>query len=149
MAGMGFDAAMIASASDDVKARIGWIAYVLGGAKALTFPARRFEISVDGAPFTKHRARAVMVGNVGSLQAGMPLMPDAEIDDGVIDALLLYPQRLLSWVPVAFRLLSPHAPNDELVTRLRGSSIVIKAGVDTPRQLDGDLVPPGREFQMR
>ena len=34
------------------------------------FPAQRIEISVDDGEFTRHRARTVVVGNVGFLQAG-------------------------------------------------------------------------------
>ena len=42
-----------------------------------------------------------MIGNVGFLQAGMPLIPDAAIDDGQLDVVLLYPRRFLSWLPLA------------------------------------------------
>ena len=65
------------------------------------FPAVRVEISVDDGEFTTHRARTVVVGNVGYLQAGMPLLPDAAIDDGLLDVVLLHPQRFLSWIPLA------------------------------------------------
>ena len=37
---------------------------------------------------------------------------------------------------------------DELVDRKVGSSVVIRAGADTPRQLDGDSIGPGRELRM-
>jgi len=148
MAGMGFDAAMIAGVNDQVKARVGWLAYVLAGTHALTFPARRFDISIDGGDFTRHRARTVVIGNVGSLQAGMPLLPDAEVDDGLVDVLLLHPQRLLSWIPMAVRLLNRQHQNDEVVTRLRGRTVAVRAGIETPRQLDGDLVAPGRELAV-
>ena len=83
MAGMGFDAAIMEGVNEDIKKKVGWIAYVFSGLKSLMFPAIRIEISVDGGEFTKHRARTVVVGNVGYLQAGMPLLPDASIDDGL------------------------------------------------------------------
>lgn len=148
MAGMGFDAAIMEGVNEDLKKKVGWIAYVLSALKALMFPAVRIEISVDGAPFTKHRARTVVVGNVGSLQAGMPLLPDAAIDDGQLDVVLLHPKRFLSWLPLAFRVLAKGSRTDDLVNRMTGATIHVRAGSDTPRQLDGDSIGLGRELRM-
>ena len=66
----------------------------LSALKALMSPVVRIEVSIDGGEFTTHRARTVVVGNVGYLQAGMPLLPDAAIDDGLLDVVLLHPQAL-------------------------------------------------------
>ena len=148
MAGMGFDAAIMDGVNEDLKKRVGWIAYVLSGLKALMYPAVKVQISVDGAAFTKHRARTIVVGNVGTLTAGMPLLPDAQIDDGLIDVVLLHPQRFWSWLPLAFRVLTKRPETDDLVNRMRGRSIVVRADRDTPRQLDGDTVGEGREMRM-
>ncbi|GAA1950326.1 hypothetical protein GCM10009798_07030 [Nocardioides panacihumi] len=148
MAGMGFDAAIMEGVNEDIKARVGWVAYVLSGLKALMFPAVKVEISVDDAEFTKHRARTIVVGNVGSLTAGMPLLPDAEIDDGLLDVVLLYPQRFWSWLPLAFRVLAKRPRTDDLVNRMTGRTVVIRADRDTPRQLDGDTIGSGRELRM-
>jgi len=147
MAGMGFDAAIMEGVNEDIKKRVGWIAYVLSALKALMFPAVRLEISVDGAEFTRHRARTVVVGNVGTLQAGMPLLPDARVDDGLLDVVLLHPQRFLSWLPLAWRILSKRSRTDDLVNRMRGSSVTVRADRDTPRQLDGDPIGLGRELR--
>jgi YegS/Rv2252/BmrU family lipid kinase len=148
MAGMGFDAAIMEGVNEDIKKRFGWLAYVLSGLKALMFPAVKVEVSVDGGPFTKHRARTIVVGNVGTLTAGMPLLPDALIDDGLLDVVLLHPQRFLSWLPLAYRILTKRPHTDELVNRMTGRSVVIRADRDTPRQLDGDTIGQGRELRM-
>jgi YegS/Rv2252/BmrU family lipid kinase len=148
MAGMGFDAAIMEGVNEDIKARIGWFAYVISALKSLMFPASRLEVSIDGADFTTHRARTIVVGNVGYLQAGMPLLPDARIDDGLLDVVLLHPRRFLSWIPLAFRVLAKRPRTDELVNRMTGRSVVVRASTDTPRQLDGDSIGPGRELRM-
>jgi YegS/Rv2252/BmrU family lipid kinase len=148
MAGMGFDAAIMEGVNEEIKAKIGWIAYVLSALKSLMFPPARLEISVDGGEFTTHRARTIVVGNVGYLQAGMPLLPDAAIDDGTLDVVMLYPRRFLSWLPLAFRVLAKRSRTDELVNRMTGRTVVVRAGQDTPRQLDGDSIGPGRELRM-
>jgi YegS/Rv2252/BmrU family lipid kinase len=148
MAGMGFDAAIMEGVNDDIKKKIGWVAYVISGLRSLMFPAIKIEITVDDGEPTIHRARTVVVGNVGYLQAGMPLLPDASIDDGLLDVVILHPKRFLSWIPLAVRVLSKSSSTDELIDRRRGQKVVIRSFTDTPRQLDGDSVGPGRELRM-
>ncbi|MGK2874022.1 MAG: diacylglycerol kinase family protein [Nocardioides sp.] len=149
MAGMGMDAAIMEGVNDDIKKRIGWLAYVLSALKALMTPAVKVEIQVDGGDPTTHRARTVVVGNVGFLQAGMPLMPEATIDDGLIDVVLLHPKRLWSWIPLAWRVMARRPHTDELVNRFTGRTVVIRAEKPTPRQLDGDSVGAGTELRMQ
>ena len=148
MAGMGFDAAIMEGVNEDIKKKIGWVAYVLAGLKSLMFPAIRVEIQIDDEEPTVHRARTVLVGNVGFLQAGMPLLPDAAIDDGVLDVVILHPKKFLSWIPLAVRVLAKSATVDELIDRRTGVRVRIKASADTPRQLDGDSIGEGRELWM-
>ena len=148
MAGMGFDAAIMEGVNEDIKKRVGWLAYVLSALKSLMFPATRVELSVDGGEWTKHRARMVMVGNVGFLQAGMPLLPDAMIDDGQLDVVILNPRRFLSWIPLALRVLAKRSRTDDTINRMTGRTVSIRAAADTPRQLDGDSNGPGREMHM-
>ncbi len=149
MAGMGFDALIMSLTNEQTKARIGWLAYVMSATRHLMFPAIRVEVSVDGGEYERHRARTVVVGNVGYLQAGIPLLPDAAIDDGVLDVVLLSPRRFLSWLPVALRVLSRNRRTDAALNRMTGRSISIRASHDAPRQLDGDPIEPGRELHAR
>jgi YegS/Rv2252/BmrU family lipid kinase len=149
MAGMGFDAAIMEGVNEDIKKKVGWIAYVLSGLKALMFPAMKLEISIDDLPFTKHRARTCVIGNVGSLQGGMMLLPDAAIDDGQIDVVVLYPRRFLSWIPLVARVLTRREQNaGEAVVRMTGRKVVVRASTDVPRQLDGDTIGAGAELRM-
>lgn len=149
MAGMGFDAAIMTGVDEGLKRRIGWMAYILSALKALMFPAIKVEVSVDDGPWTKHRARTVVIGNVGQLQGGMPLIPDARIDDGLLDVVLLHPQQFLSWLPLAYRIITKRPHIDETVMRLRGRTVHVRASTDNPRQLDGDPIPDGRELIAR
>jgi YegS/Rv2252/BmrU family lipid kinase len=148
MAGMGLDAAIMEGVNEDIKRRVGWIAYVLSGLKALMSPVVKVEIAIDGGEYASYRARTVVVGNVGFLQAGMPLLPNAAFDDGVLDVVLLHPKRFLSWLPLVARVLSKGQRVDDTIARLTGQTIAIRAGSDTPRQLDGDSIGPGRELRM-
>ena len=146
MAGMGFDAAIMEGANEQLKAKVGWLAYFVAGGRHLMFPAMRVEISVDDGPFTRHRARTIVVGNVGFLQAGLPLLPDATIDDGRIDVVLINPARFLSWLRVVARVITRGKKTDETVNRMTGRKVVVVAAHDTPRQVDGDPIGAGREL---
>jgi YegS/Rv2252/BmrU family lipid kinase len=149
MAGLGFDAAIMEGVNEDIKKKVGWLAYVLSGLKALMFPTMKLEISVDDGPWTKHRARTCVIGNVGSLQGGMNLIPDAAIDDGTIDVVLLYPRKFLSWVPIVVRILSRREEGaGDSVARMTGRKVAVRASTDVPRQLDGDTIGLGRELTM-
>lgn len=149
MAGMGFDAAIMEGVNEDIKQKVGWLAYVWSALKALMFPAMKVEVAVDGGEFTTHRARTVVAGNVGSLQGGMTLLPEATIDDGRLDVVLLYPRRFLSWIPLVLRVLSRREKKaGESVARYTGRTIVVRASQDVPRQLDGDTIGPGHELHM-
>ncbi len=149
MAGMGFDAAIMEGVNEDIKAKVGWLAYVWSALKALMFPTMRLEVSIDGGEFTKHRARTCVVGNVGSLQGGMTLIPDAAIDDGQLDVVLLFPRRFLSWIPIVVRVLSRREERaGESVARFTGRTVVVRASTEVPRQLDGDTIGPGHELHM-
>lgn len=146
MAGMGFDAAIMEGANDEIKAKIGWLAYFVSGFKQLRSPSIKVEISVDDAPFTKHKAITVVVGNVGYLTAGIPLLPDAAIDDGVLDVVLVSPRRFLSWLPLLWRVMSKGKRVDDALNRMTGKKVVVRATHETPRQLDGDPIGPGKEI---
>ena len=147
MAGMGFDALIMEDANEQIKAKVGWLAYVVSGLRHMMFPAVRLEISVDDGEWTRHRARTLVIGNVGYLQGGMPLLPDAAIDDGVLDVVLLHPSRFLSWIPLAVRVLSRDKRTDELVNRMTGRTVSVRCHSETPRQLDGDPIGAGRELR--
>ncbi|MDX6277256.1 MAG: hypothetical protein QOJ72_1384, partial [Nocardioidaceae bacterium] len=92
MAGLGMDAAIMTGVDDKLKAKVGWLAYFVSGVKAARYPAMKVQISVDDGEFKKFRARTVVVGNVGFLQGGIPLLPDAQIDDGTLDVVVLAPK---------------------------------------------------------
>lgn len=149
MAGLGLDAAIMDGAPVALKARLGWTAYVVAGARHLRYPAVRVDISVDGGEPVRRRARTVVIGNVGSLQAGIPLLPDALIDDGLLDVVVIAPRRLFGWIPLALRIFSRGKRVDERLDRYTGKSVLITTPIPTPRQLDGDTVGPGKELRAQ
>ena len=85
IAGLGFDAAMVADADDELKAKVGWVAYFVAGIRHLHGRRMRARIQLDDSPPVDARLRSLMIGNCGRLPGGITLLPDAVIDDGVLD----------------------------------------------------------------
>ncbi|MFB9955215.1 diacylglycerol/lipid kinase family protein [Cellulomonas denverensis] len=85
IAGVGFDAAMVADADDDLKAKVGWIAYFVAGIKHLHGRRLRTTVTLDDRTEEPARVRSLLIGNCGLLPGGITLLPDAELDDGWLD----------------------------------------------------------------
>ena len=129
MAGLGYDAAIMEETSEASKKRFGWPAYVLTGLRELgraRFPVR---VTVDGEPPVGRRVKTVLVGNCGRVQGGVALLPEAKVDDGRLDALLLAPKGPLSWLEIATSIITRGATGSSRMTVLQGSRMEVR----TPR----------------
>lgn len=147
MAGMGFDAVLMDEASTRLKARIGPLAYVLSALKHLLDRPMRVLIEIDDAPALHRRARTVLVGNVGGLQGGITLFPDAEPDDGRLDVAIIAPKHLGHWARIAWGVLRRHRSVPRLEI-LRCSRIRIHSDREQQRELDGDVIGPGQTLEL-
>lgn len=106
MAGIGLDAKMLAHTDDALKAKVGWLAYVKAMFTATRDQTRlRVRYKLDQHRTRSTRAHTVIVGNCGTLQAGVQLMPDAKLDDGSIDVVLLRTDGVGSWARVLHRVI--------------------------------------------
>lgn len=85
IAGLGFDAAMVADTDDTLKSKVGWMAYFVAGVRHLHGRRLEMVITLDDRPPVTARLRTLMVGNCGRLPGGITLIPDAVIDDGIHD----------------------------------------------------------------
>jgi diacylglycerol kinase family enzyme len=104
MAGLGIDAQMIENTDPALKKRAGWLAYV----QAITTSLRdgnelHVRYRLDSGRTRRATAHTFIVGNCGTLPANMMLMPDATIDDGILDIVMLRPQGALGWVRIWVR----------------------------------------------
>ena len=147
MAGMGFDAQMLAGTSEVAKKRIGWLAYVGGAVKHLRDRPMRARIVLDGGRPMLRRPRTVIVGNVGRLQGGVRLLTEADPADGKLDVAILSPRSLGHWVSLAWGVLR-RRERVPLMETYRAERVEIQARSTQPRQLDGDLIEPGRSLKI-
>lgn len=145
MAGMGFDADMIDATNDTAKKRIGSLAYVGAALRHLGGRPMRVRITLDDRPPIARRPRTVIVGNVGRLQGGVRLLGEAQPDDGRLDVAVLSPTTWWHWASLGWSVLrrKKTIPRMETFTAAR---VEIRSDRDQPRQLDGDLIDPGRHL---
>lgn len=119
MAGLGLDAKIMATTDDELKEKVGMLAYVKAGVDALRHHHRmhlRFRFDDEDS----HRANVhtVLVGNCGSIGNNVLLMPDAAVDDGLLDVAAVRPQGLLGWVKVGWKVLVDNAILRRTASRL-------------------------------
>ncbi|MET0422314.1 MAG: diacylglycerol kinase family protein [Actinoplanes sp.] len=147
MAGMGFDAQMLEGTSDTAKKHIGWLAYVGGAVKHLRDRPMRARIVIDGGKPKLRRPRAVIIGNVGRLQGGVRLLSKADPADGKLDVAILSPKSLTHWVRLAWAVVrrQDRVPQMETYTAER---VEIHSRSIQQRQLDGDVIEPGRTMKV-
>jgi len=144
MAGMGFDAAIMADAPERLKKTVGPLAYTFSGAKNLRGPHFKVRIKIDDEPELTRRARTVVIGNCGKITGGLVLMPQAQVDDGWLDAVILSPVGVVGWVAVAARVISQKRKGHERVDHHRLKSVAIRCDHPQAVQIDGDTVGPAR-----
>jgi YegS/Rv2252/BmrU family lipid kinase len=149
MAGTGFDALIMANTPEALKVRVGPLAYVISGLKAMRGRRTRVTLTFDDGPPVRRRTRTVLVGNSGTLLGGLVLMPAARLDDGKLDVINLAPRGIPGWVAVAARVLSRKSRGHERVEYWQATSITITADVPQPSQIDGDPVGEVSELRMR
>ncbi|HEY3090289.1 MAG TPA: diacylglycerol kinase family protein [Jatrophihabitantaceae bacterium] len=139
MAGMGFDAALIRDTGEQAKKRYGWVAYVAAGMGALrNTPRAHYELRVDASAPRRIRALGVLVGNVGELQGGMAVLPDADPSDGLVDVIVIAPRGWLDVVLLAWRILRRRPDKGPQALIAQGRRIEIRAGRLVPVEFDGD-----------
>jgi diacylglycerol kinase family enzyme len=83
--GVGFDAALVQDTEDKLKRRIGWLAYFMAAAQNLYYDLVKATVTIDEFAPSVIEARTIMVGNCGKLPGGVTLLPNAKLDDGMLD----------------------------------------------------------------
>ena len=84
----------------------------------------------------------VLVANLGKIQSGLPILPDAVPDDGQFDIAVLKTRTLRSWVGVATRILVRSCKPGPDVDTFRARQVEIRCQSAQPVQFDGDTVEP-------
>lgn len=146
MAGMGFDAELLGGASEELKKRVGLAAYVVSALRHLRDRPAWVVLRVDGGPPQRRRASGVVVGNVGSLQGNVRLMPDATPDDGVLDVAVLTAQGWTEWLRLAADVLLRRRTGR--LARLTGRELRVDSDRAWPWEADGEVCGLTRQLRV-
>ena len=154
LAGVGLDADMIANTRPDLKKSVGWIAYVDGAARSLvTAEQFRSVFQIDDGRLHSTKVHSILFANCGTLPAGISLIPDASITDGVLDVAVIQPTGMWGWLGVwrkiwwdnsvlrrsrAGRRVLERRGRDASVHYFRGAAAEAAVTSPTPIELDGD-----------
>ena len=161
VAGIGFDAGLVASTRPALKARVGWGAYALAAMENLGSPRMDLVLSLlDEAGqrrVERLRARNLLVANGGRLPAGITLLPQARTDDGLLDvAAIDTVAGLAGWSSLARQVLPPYAarysePSRSLgrVVLRRGGEVAVQLSAPALVEVDGDLLAPTQGMRVR
>lgn len=101
MAGVGIDAQMVENTDEDLKKRIGQLAYVpgvlrsLGGGNSV-----KATFTFDGQRVAKKRLHTLIIGNCGDVYTNVPLLPHAVPDDGALDLVAIAPRSPWGWIRI-------------------------------------------------
>ncbi|MGE3286395.1 MAG: diacylglycerol kinase family protein [Pseudonocardia sp.] len=149
MAGTGFDATIMEATPEALKVRVGPLAYVISGLRAMRGRRTRVTLTLDEAPPFRRRTRTVLIGNSGTLLGGLVLMPAATVDDGLLDVVSIAPKGIVGWAAVLVRVLTRRRRGHPRVEHWQARSIVVVADAPQPSQIDGDPIGEVTELAVR
>jgi diacylglycerol kinase family enzyme len=152
MAGFGIDAKMLAATDPELKKKVGWLAYV----KALFVVAKdknllRLRFKIDGEPVRRMSAHTLIVANAGSLPGNILLLPEAAVDDGQLDVVIMRPEQIIGWLQILVKVFWENGvlsrtrfgrklrtPDVKALNYLRGGQVRVRLNRPEEIELDGD-----------
>ena len=145
VAGAGFDAAVMTSATRELKERWGFAAYIFAAVKeSLAASPARFHIKADDQEL-EISAVTVMIANVGALftrylPLQLPLTPNplTAWKDGLFDIVIIAPRAFPDWAAVMWNAALRNFDGTNQLIHLQARSVSISADPPVPVQIDGD-----------
>ncbi|GAB3268901.1 diacylglycerol kinase family protein [Sinomonas notoginsengisoli] len=149
IAGVGMDAEILNDTSEDLKRVVGWMAYTEAGIRHMPGQRRRrVEISLDDADFQTRRVRSVLFANCSKLPGGVDFIPDAYIDDGILDVAIMSPRSLIGWVAMYVKIMVQHKRQLPVMQFYGARKVSIRVPEPIQTQADGDVVGPATQVDV-
>lgn len=137
MAGVGFDADMLADADRGAKTRLGRLAYVRAGLRNMRGPTTPTRVRVDGTTWFEGEASCVLLGNVGKITGGIPAFDDARPDDGWLEVGVATATGALQWARTLGRMALGRSEASPFVRITRARRVDVRLASPMLYELDG------------
>jgi diacylglycerol kinase family enzyme len=147
MGGAGFDAQIMTDTKDELKKLVGWAAYGEAGVRHLFAPPRWARFRIDDGEWQSRRVRSIMAANCGILTAGMVLVPQAKINDGVLDVVVMSPRSTLEWALMAAKVVFRQRRDLPVIEFFTGRKVRVEFHEPIESQVDGDGTGVIRAFE--
>ncbi|MHA7223804.1 diacylglycerol/lipid kinase family protein [Arthrobacter sp. RHLT1-20] len=138
IAGIGMDAEVIGDTSDGLKKAVGWLAYTEAGVRHLPGRRKKVSIALDDQPEQSRKIRSVLFANCGLIPGGIDFIPQAMIDDGMLDVVVMSPRSAIGWLAMYWKIVLKHKRTLPVMTYYRSGKITIRCAEPMPTQVDGD-----------
>ena len=138
IAGIGMDAEVVGDTNDGLKKAVGWLAYTEAGVRHLPGRRKKVSISLDDQPEQSRKIRSVLFANCGLIPGGIDFIPQAMIDDGMLDVVVMSPRSAIGWLAMYWKIVLKHKRNLPVMTYYRSGKITIRCTEPMPTQVDGD-----------
>ncbi|WP_284979844.1 diacylglycerol kinase family protein [Arthrobacter sp. fls2-241-R2A-200] len=146
IAGMGLDAEVLGDTKEDLKKSVGWLAYTEAGVRHLPGRRKRVTITMDDETEQPRKIRSVLFANCGLIPGGIDFIPQAMIDDGMLDIVVMSPRSAFGWLAMYVKILFKHNANLPMMSFYRSGKVTIRSQEPMATQLDGD--PSGEATEV-
>ena len=148
IAGVGTDADLFDDTDEELKSKVGWLAYSQAGLRQL--PGRRkrvnFKLS-DDTQWQSRKVLSVLFANCGKLQ-GLDFVPDAKIDDGLLDTVVLSPRSAAGWSWIFLKTAFRAKNKIPVISFYQASGVSLRCAEPMNTQIDGDPTGQVNELQV-
>ncbi|MBP2703882.1 YegS/Rv2252/BmrU family lipid kinase [Microbispora sp. RL4-1S] len=149
MAGVGFDAEMIADADRGLKDRLGRLSYFWTGLRHISSTASPMKITLDGTHWFEGDASCVLIGNIGTVTGGIDVFRNARYDDGRLEVGLSTADGPIQWARTISRMSTGAADRSPFVRITRARKITIKLATPRTYELDGGARKPAKKVTVK
>lgn len=139
MGGTGIDSRLFEMTDDNLKRRIGWMAYVPAAMRAVWDSASKFRITIDEEEHMVTSPLILVANGSSIINASFKLDGSIKSDDGQLDVLIVTATKPHEFAMVVAQAATTAIGESPYVIQRKASRILVESDKPQPIQLDGDV----------